>query len=158
VEAFFVWLATTSLSTWLLNTVWVWPALEILHFVGLTILVGSIFVVDLNMLGQTKFPYQGAIQSLVLLSILGFLTNFLTGALFFIADPLRYSANTGFQAKMILLLVLGINALLYFRWVAPREGDQEKSGTIKKVIGGVSLAGWLGVLLLGRLIPYIGSG
>ena len=48
--------------------------------------------------------------------------------------------------------------LLYFRWVAPREGDQEKSGTIKKVIGGVSLAGWLGVLLLGRLIPYIGSG
>ena len=92
---------------------------------------------------------------------LGLLINFITGSLYFLGDPARYVINIGFQFKMFLVLIAGLYALWFAIKVKPVIATWEPfsdTPLLAKVIGSVSLVAWLGVLLLGRLIPYVGTG
>ncbi len=76
-------------------------------------------------------------------------------------DPARYAANIGFRWKMVLVLIAGLNALWFYWKINPVMRSWEAHGNtpaLAKVIAFVSLGVWTGVLLLGRLIPYIGTG
>ena len=91
----------------------------------------------------------------------GFVINMTTGILFFFGDPGRYAINIGFQAKMILVLLAGLNVLWFYLKVEPHMRVADPTHTTPlgaKLVAFSSLAIWLGVLLLGRLIPYIGTG
>ena len=81
--------------------------------------------------------------------------------LFVIGDPARYFANIGFRIKMLLVLAAGLNALWYYLKInsAMRSWDPHgDTPALAKTIAFISLGVWSGVLLLGRLIPYIGTG
>jgi hypothetical protein len=150
-----------SLNAWINASAWLWPLLEIVHFIGLTLLLGSLLIIDLHLAGWVRKTDVTAVHALVPWSILGFLMNLLSGALFLIGDPARYWENTAFRLKMGLIVIAGLNAIWFFRWVRPlmerryKHGDSPASAKTAAI---VSLFGWLGVLLLGRLIPYVGSG
>ena len=76
-------------------------------------------------------------------------------------DPGRYSINIGFQMKMVLILIAGLNVLFFAVKINPLVASWERHGdtpALAKTVAWVSLAAWTGVLLLGRLIPYIGTG
>ena len=45
-------LSETALHTWIVGQAWLWPVLEITHFIGLTLLIGGLLVVDLRVLGD----------------------------------------------------------------------------------------------------------
>ena len=76
--------------------------------------------------------------------------------MFFSADPMMYWPNPAFKLKMALILLAGLNALV-FTVMAQRRvlglGVDDDTGRIAKVTAGLSLGLWLGVLLLGRLLP-----
>ena len=62
---------------------------------------------------------------------------------------------------MFLILVAGVNAIWFFRRINPTMAEWDPHGDTSlatKVVAFVSLGAWTGVLLLGRLIPYIGTG
>ena len=85
----------------------------------------------------------------------------MTGFLFLMGDPARYTANIGFWWKMFLVVVAGLNALWFWISINPVMKTWEPHAdtpAIAKVIAWISLGSWFGVLLLGRLIPYIGTG
>jgi len=160
-ESLVNWIDGGFLNSWILGSAWVWPTLEILHFVGLSLLLGAIIVVDLRMAGVLQSLNVTAILRLLPLAAIGFTINLVTGTLFFFGDPARYSINIGFQVKMILVLLAGLNALWFYFKIEPFVQAWEPYGDtprLAKVIGLTSLATWLGVLLLGRLIPYVGTG
>jgi hypothetical protein len=93
--------------------------------------------------------------------IAGFVLNLITGSLFFVGDPDRYSINIGFQIKMALVGLAGLNALLYHWKVSPIMSNWDHnadSPLLAKCIAYTSLTVWTGVLLTGRLIPYVGTG
>lgn len=156
-------LADTDLHTWIVAQAWLWPALEIGHFVGLTLLIGGLLVVDLSVLRGADQTSLRRIYCLLPLVLVGFALNLATGILFCFGDPFRYAANVGFHLKMLVVLAAGINAS-YHHWrltplllnscCAPREGVLAAA----KVSAALSLACWFLVLLLGRLIPYVGTG
>ncbi len=153
---FFAQFATdSSLNLWIAETYWLWPVLEIVHFIGLSLLFGGLLMVDLRLLGFFTHIAQEKVYRLLPLVIGGFALNLITGVLFFFGDPGRYSINIAFKIKMALVVVAGINALLYHYVVQP---SASKSAQWQKLSAGVSLTAWLGVLLFGRLIPYIGTG
>lgn len=140
---------------------WTWPTLEILHFIGLSLLLGSIGVVDLRMAGSLKALSPLAAMRLLPLAAIGFVINLTTGTLFFFGDPARYAINIGFQSKMILVIIAGLNALWFFVKIEPQIHSWDPHGSppmSARVVAILSLVTWLGVLLLGRLIPYIGTG
>ena len=151
----------SAINGWVLGSSWVWPLLEILHFIGLSLLLGSLLVIDLRLAGFFRGIDIRATHRLLPWTLFGFSLNLITGALFVIGDPARYFANIGFRVKMLLVLLAGLNALwFYFRIDSAMRSWAPHGDTpaLAKTIAFLSLGLWCGVLLLGRLIPYIGTG
>ncbi len=154
-------LVDSSLNQWISETYWLWPVLEIFHFIGLSLLFGALLPVDLRLLGFLRMLEAGMLQRLTPLVWIGFLINLVTGSLFFIGDPLRYAVNIGFQLKMLLVLVAGLNVLAYQLQVRPLLSDWgagPSTTPMTRLVAFASLLIWTAILLLGRLIPYVGSG
>ncbi len=62
---------------------------------------------------------------------------------------------------MVLVLLAGLNVLVFALKINPHLRNWDPHGDttgLAKTVAWVSLAVWTGVLLLGRLIPYIGTG
>jgi len=152
----------SQLSQWIQATYWLWPVLEIIHFFGLTLLMGGLIIVDLRMIGFFPTINLQGVKKLLPFVIFGFLLNLITGILFVYGDPSRYAINIGFQIKLILILLAGCNAAIYhFRvegYALELSSSSIRPPLTIKLVGLTSLSLWTGVLLLGRLIPYVGTG
>lgn len=151
----------SPVNNWILSSQWLWPGMEILHFIGLSLLLGSMLVVDLRLAGMLRQINIRATHSLLPWAIGGFCLNLASGTVFLLGDPARYAANIGFQWKMLLVFIAGANAIWFFRQINPQLDSWDAYGdtpTNAKIVAIVSLCAWFGVLLLGRLIPYIGTG
>jgi hypothetical protein len=160
-QAFVQAVEGTAINEWILSSVWAWPIMEILHFMGLSLLLGSLLVIDLRMAGFFRRINIVATHKMLPWVFIGFGINLVTGILFLMGDPARYTANIGFRWKMFLVLIAGLNALWFWIKINPVMKTWEPHGdtpAIAKVIAWVSLGSWFGVMLLGRLIPYIGTG
>ena len=161
IEALTEEMMASNLTQWIQATYWLWPILEIFHFFGLTLLMGGLIIVDLRMIGFFSYIGLEEVKKLLPLVIFGFLVNLITGVLFLFGDPSRYSINIGFQIKMILVSLAGCNAAIYHLKVEPLFSNlnlTDRLPLVIKITGFTSLTLWAGVLLLGRLIPYVGTG
>jgi hypothetical protein len=155
------WAVTTPLNAWVVNWNWTWVILEILHFFGLSMLLGGLLVVDLRYIGFLKNIQPSAIRKIIVIVFIGFGINLITGILFFFGDPGRYAINIGFQIKMALIILAGLNAMLFYYKIdsqIDRWRDADTPPKLAKFIACTSLALWFSVLICGRLIPYVGTG
>jgi hypothetical protein len=155
------WLSTSAFNGWIMGNEWVWPMAETLHFFGLSLLLGSLLLIDMRMIGWFRKIDIQAAHTLLPLVFLGFGINLTTGILFYIGDPQRYTINIAFQVKMLLVVLAGLNALLYYWKIDPvmhSWGPHDDTPALAKVVGAASLIFWFGVLMAGRLIPYLGTG
>jgi hypothetical protein len=155
------WLESTWLNGLVLGYAWTWPTLETLHFVGLCLLIGAILIMDLRLIGLQRIIPLAAVHRLVPVAFIGFGINLITGVLFCFGDPHRYFINISFQLKMLLVLLAGLNALIYYLKVEPalaRAAPDADTPPLAKAVGAASIALWIGVLAFGRLIPYLGTG
>ncbi len=159
-QSFAASIADSSLNRWIAETYWLWPVLEIIHFIGLSVMLGALLIIDARLLGMLGTWGTAAIKRLTPLVWFGFCINLASGTMFFIGDPMRYSINIGFQLKMLLILIAGINVAVYQLQLRPRLAgwNTDSMPPIARFVAIVSLATWGGVLLLGRLIPYVGTG
>lgn len=155
------WALGTSLHEWVISEPWIWPALETIHFFGLCLLLGAMLIIDTRLIGWFKSVSFDAVHKLLPWVFVGFGMNLVTGSLFLLGDPERYAINIGFQIKMGLIVLCGLNALLFAWKLDGRLAQFEAEGStssLAKVVGGGSLLLWFGVLIMGRLIPYVGTG
>lgn len=160
-ESFAASIVDGPLNIWVQSIYWLWPLMETIHFIGLSLLLGSLLVIDLRMAGHFRGLNPAATHKLLPIVFIGFALNLVTGILFFYGDPMRYSANIGFQIKMVLVLIAGLNALLFYWKINPvmHSWDDDAPATpLARGVAYTSLAVWTGVLLFGRLIPYVGTG
>jgi hypothetical protein len=160
-DAVMDWMTSTWINGVVLGYAWSWPTLESLHFLALCTLMGSLLVMDLRLIGLHRIIPLQAVHSLMPLAIVSFAINLITGLGFLFGDPYTYAANYAFWVKMSLILLAGINFVVYFTAVEPKIiklGPNEPTPGIAKVVGVLSLAFWFGVLAYGRLLPYLGTG
>ena len=154
-------LSETALHTWLVVQAWLWPVFEVAQVCGCTLVMGCLPGVDLGWLGGSAATPLLATYRLLPLVLLGFGLNLISGVFFSVGDPFRYAANIGFQAKMVFVLLAGANAVYHHISITPLLiGLEEGARTpaVAKISAAVSLLAWSTVLLLGRLIPYVGTG
>ena len=155
------WLVSTPINGLVLNYAWSWPTLESLHFLALCTLMGSLMIMDLRLIGFNRLIPLQAVHSLMPVAIVSFAINMITGLGFIFGDPHTYFANWAFWAKMLLVVLAGLNFLLYFTKVEPtilKLGPNEPTPMLAKAVGSLSLIFWFGVLSFGRLLPYLGTG
>jgi hypothetical protein len=159
-HGFAAWLAATPLSQSIVRYPWIWPVCEIVHFIGLTLVIGIAGFFDLRLIGFMKRVPVAAARDLMPFAIAGFLMNFATGAAFFVGKPDQYVDNLAWWAKVFCLVLAGANAMFFETTVGARAigiGAGEDTPPAAKIVGAVSLASWLGVLYFGRMLPYIGG-
>ena len=91
----------------LMRTQWGWPIAESLHFIGLTLLVGTIGLFDLRLLGVGKRIPIAALHRLVPWGVAGYLINITTGLMFLITEPNQYIYNPAFHFKILFMGQIG---------------------------------------------------
>jgi hypothetical protein len=140
-----------------MNTAWAWPAMESLHFIGLSMLFGTIGLFDLRMLGFARSISMAALHKLVPWGVLGYLINVTTGFLFFVSDPTQYLYNPAFQLKVLCMIIAGLNMAVFYATTARQiklSQAHQAAPLPAKIIAAVSLLSWSGVIVFGRLITF----
>lgn len=139
-----------------MNSMWGWPVIESLHFIGLCLLLGTVGVFDLRMLGLAKqIPYQ-YLHKLVPFGVAGYLINVTTGIMFLTTAPDQYVYNPAFQTKMLFMLLAGINMLCFYGFCNQyvQNAGTNPLPTRIKLVAGISLIAWSAIIVCGRLITY----
>jgi hypothetical protein len=159
---FAAWLHHTSISVAFQNqVVWLWPACQALHFMGLALLLGAVGMFDLRLMGLMKRVPISAVHEFLPWGVLGFGVNFTTGIFFLISQPAQYLGNPIWWVKVTFLFLAGLNALVYQavfdRRVAGLAPGQDTPASFK-IVGALSLVSWLGVLWAGRMLAFLGGG
>ncbi len=153
-------LKATPLSEATRQYPWVWPIAEMLHFAGLSMLLGVVGLLDLRLMGFMKRVPVPALRALLPYGIAGFVINLVTGAIFFIGAPDQYIFNVAFYYKLLFLAIAGGNALFFettqgHRLVGIGAGDTTPKAF--RIAGVVSLVSWFMVLYWGRMLPFVGN-
>jgi uncharacterized membrane protein len=140
------------------NNPWVWPAAETLHFIGLSLLFGVLFVVNVRLLGALRGVSFASLHRLLPWGMLGLGVNLVTGMLFCIAAPEQYVENAPFYWKIGALMIAGINLLyltVFDKLWALEAGDD--AALLDKAIAASAIGAWVVVIYGGRMLPFIGN-
>jgi hypothetical protein len=159
-DAAIAWIQATRLSQAIVFSTWVWPVCEIVHFIGLALIIGIAGFFDVRLMGFFKRIPVGAAQELMPLAIAGFALNLTTGTVFLIGHPEQYFHNIAWWCKVAFLAIAGLNAFVFKAIVGPRLADlpdEDDTPIGAKLVGVVSLVAWFGVLYWGRMLPFIGN-
>jgi hypothetical protein len=160
-----IWLHRTLLKATtvaaFMRTDWGWPTVESIHFIGLTLLFGTIAVWDLRLLGFLKRVSIAEVHRLVPFAVLGFVINATSGSMFLMTEPNQYLYNPAFQFKLLLVAIAGLNVLVFYAIVFRRLRALAPGGAVPgivKLFGATSLICWIGVIVCGRLITFYRPG
>ena len=147
-----------TVGSFVTDTRWMWPTCETLHFVGLSLLVGVVFLVDLRVLGVLKGVSFASLHRLLPWAALGFGVNVITGMLFFVGIPGQYIHNASFYWKVALVMLAGANALYFTLFEEPWSlGPGEDAPLTAKIAAASAMALWVGVMYCGSMLPFLGN-
>ena len=153
------WLQKTSVAVQIRDSLFAFPLLESVHVVGLALVFGTIAVLDFRLLGvaSTTRPVSRVMSDLLKWTWAAFTLTAVTGALMFSTNAVVYFHNSYFRAKMILLVLAGVNMLVFeftgrptmHRWdAAPATPRAARAAAT------ISLIIWVGVIVTGRVIGF----
>lgn len=152
-------LENTSFATAIREGSVLFPWIECVHVLALTLVIGSIAVVDLRLIGLTSRDRGVADITAAVLPVTwtAFVCAVITGVLMFSSNATTYGSNLYFQAKMALIALAGLNMGVYH--LAINRGVEhwrtaEATPTRARVVGAVSLCLWLAIVAAGRWIGF----
>jgi len=138
---------------------YLFPLIEGSHILALSLSVGLIIMLDLRLLRlafQTE-PVSKIMHQVMPWAIPGFAIMLITGVLLFVAQAEKAYTNTFFRAKMILLVLAGLNALYYQVKFYPKMAEWDLGVVAPRgarVVAVLSLVLWASVIALGRTMAY----
>ena len=126
------WLEQTPVGTSIRESLWLFPIIETVHIFGIILLVGATSILDLRLMGLTFRDERVSklAQRFLPWAWAGFIIQVITGLLLFSSEATKMYGNIGFDIKMLLIAVAGINALRFPRNLLPKCGEVgQRSGS-----------------------------
>lgn len=160
IDGFLAWIEGLPFSVAIAEGLWLFPAIESLHVLALAIVFGSIAMIDLRLLNVTlKTRDVVELTREVLPWTWGaFAVSVITGSLMFSSAATRYYGLWPFKLKMILLLLAGVNMLIFhlgsYRHVA-QWGAGGPTPVAARLSGGASLLLWTTIIVCGRVVGFL---
>jgi hypothetical protein len=137
--------------SWIVAHPLAYPALEVVHIVGIGLLVGNLVLLELRVWGWgEQLPVQPLARLALGLAVVGFALASASGLLMFAAQAGELLANRAFVIKMGLLMLAGTNAA----WFHSR-GSLVRMDRTARLLALVSTVIWLAVIVCGRSIAYV---
>jgi hypothetical protein len=141
---------------------WLVPFCKTLHYFGITVLVGVVGLVDLRIFGVAKGLPLRPLQRLMPWAVVSFLIAAASGyALLRIspASALGPPLNIAFAAKIVWLVLIGLNDVLYFATGLKRQvdgvGAGQSTSASAKIVAAVSIILWIGVVYWSRVLTFL---
>jgi len=135
---------------WIVASAYAYPLLEVLHIVGIALLVGNLALFEMRVWGfGSELPVPPLARLALRLSLLGFALIGASGLLMFAGQPAELLANNAFVVKMGLVLLAGLNALSFHA-----RGGVALLDRIARIQTVVSMGLWMAVIICGRWIAY----
>jgi hypothetical protein len=150
---YFEWLESLWLGKAVVGSLWLFPVIESVHLLALSVLGGSILVVDLRMLGFGLKPYSvPALARDARPFLIGAIVTLIaTGVPLFLAEAIKCYYSQAFWVKMTTLAI----ALLYTFTIRARVTRSESvHDTARQLAGALSMALWVTVAAAGRWIGF----
>lgn len=159
VLAFCQWLNDLPFSQALSESDWAFPIVESVHVLALTLMVGTVALVDLRLLGVafTRVRVSDVAGQLLPLTWIGFAVMAASGLALFASEAVRLAGNAAFQLKLVLLVLAGLNPLIFHATIYRHVATWERAPTIPrrvKISALASLILWSGIIVCGRMIAY----
>jgi len=159
VTAFLEQLQALPLAVFIHKTPWAFTTVEVIHVVAVSLLIGTITIVDLRLLGlaSTKRPVAELSRRVLPFTWAAFVVAVIAGLLLFISRATEYFVNPVFWIKMSLIVLAGINMMI-FEFITVRGVQAWNLNPTPpppaRLAGGISIACWVLVLICGRLIAF----
>ena len=150
-------LRATKWATPFMTSKWGWPFCETVHFLGLSLLIGTIGMFDLRLLGMGKRVPIHALHRLVPWGVAGYVMALMTGIMFLATEPDQYIFNSAFHWKVLFMAAAGLNMATFYLLVFRRVRSVQSGGDAElpaKVIAALSLFLWIGVIVFGRMLTF----
>jgi hypothetical protein len=146
----------SSFSTWLRESpsIWAYPTVLTLHTVGLGVLVGANWLVDLRVLGFSRAIPAATLSKAFPVMWAGFWLNAITGALLFAGDPMK-GTTTVFLWKLAMVAAGVVLMIALRRKLAGPDAAADAPNRQLKAIAATSLVLWIGAIAAGRWMAYV---
>ena len=136
--------------TFLKTTPWAYPALEVVHIVGIALLLGNLIALEVRVFGRAAaLPVPALARLSLTLALIGFSLAAASGLLMFATQPDELLSNRAFVVKMGLLALAGVNAAGFHL-----RGSLRKLDSTARLQMLVSTGLWFAVVVCGRWIAY----
>jgi uncharacterized membrane protein len=152
-------LQSSSWAVFIHRKAWAFTTVEVAHVFAVSMLLGTIAIVDLRLLGfgPAKRPFAELSRQVLPFTWAAFVLAAAAGSLLFISRATDYFTNPVFWIKMSLIAVAGINMAI-FEFVTVRDvqkWDVDPTPPPRaRLAGGISIACWVLVIIFGRLISF----
>ncbi len=149
------WLESTPWGAYVRTTDWAYPSIQLIHFSGLSLWLGTNIAVDLRLLGVGKHRQTAAQLSggLFVWNWIGFCIVVTGGFLLFSATATTYVTNPAFRIKLGVLVPVALFWHLVVQQKTPVWGRAEDAQPAGKLAGLVELLLWISVVTAAVLIP-----
>jgi hypothetical protein len=136
---------------WISSHPIVYPALEVVHIVGIALLLGSLVLLELRVWGRgAELPMQPLARLALGITAAGFGLVLVSGLLMFAGQPAELISNRAFVLKLGVVTLAGLNAL----WFHGRDGLRRCDG-VARAQTVLSTGLWLVAIICGRWIAYL---
>jgi hypothetical protein len=151
-----VWLESSSLGLWVRESpsVWAQPTVLTLHTMGMAVLVGASWVLDLRLLGISRNIPLSAFRWVFRAVAAGLIVNLITGVVLFVARATDWGTAIPFLIKMGLVITAAATLLPIRSYVLLGDPEPEVSGRAR-LLAIASILAWSGAITAGRLLAYL---
>ena len=153
------WLETTNLSVTIKSVTWIIPMVQSAHIVTIGVVFVSILMIALRVLGRARMDqaFDVVMRRFVPWIRTGLVVLAATGVILVAGEPIRELMSFSFWAKMTLLAIGIVSALMFTRslrtaGVAPDQEPRFGAGARSAAVATIML--WLVIIFLGRAIAY----
>lgn len=154
------WLANTEWSVALHESQYAYTIIESVHVLTLCLFLGMAVMLDLRLLGvmMRRAPVSEVVRQLLPWMVAGFVVMVISGSLLFYAIPVRTYQSVFFRAKVLMLILAGLNVWIFhssttYRKIAEWERDRVLPKRARRAAA-FSLLLWAGIVIAGRMIAY----
>ena len=159
VPAIIQWMQNSDIGTGIRESIWAFPIIEATHVLALAISVGLLLWFDLRLLGwgMKHQPISQVHKQIMPYAFIGFLVMFVSGVLLFWSEPEKCYLSGFFRAKVVFLVLAGLNAGIFELATKKTIEDWDKypiPPTKARMAGLISIISWTAVIVAGRATAY----
>lgn len=149
-------LEVSPLGVAMRESTFLYPLVNVVHLIGLVLIVGAMALLDLRLLGLARpVPVVAVYPILTRIAAVGIGVQLASGFMLFASDAPALLRNDAFLLKMLLLAAALANAAVFrLLWRSRVATWDDRPPLLGLVQAALSFSLWLSIGVLGRLIAY----